>query len=353
MKDATRESRWHGGQLWAEPPKEALLGEGAAGGGSASACGRASWPVAMIGPRSETDMLNEPRERRIGVAYALTAFIWWGGNVFYFKAVELVPAYEVLAHRIVWAAVLLGALVTVRGRMRQTLTVLRDRRRIAALAATACLIASTWYVYIWAIGHDRVLEASLGYFLMPLVNVLLGFVFLRERFSPLQVLAFALAGAAVATLWIHFAQLPYLSLYLAFSFGIYGLARKMVSVDPLIGLAAETTLLTPVALLLFWRLRLSGQLVFGRADGQTNALLLAAGLITALPLACYINAAKRLRYATLGVIQYLVPSIIFVVAVFVYREPFDRIQLASFILIWVAMAAYTVDSMRTLSRTSS
>lgn len=270
--------------------------------------------------------------------------------VFYFKAVAHVSPAEILAHRVVWSTVILVVLLAVRGRLGSAVLSLRDWRTVAALTVTTILIATNWFIFIWAVANDRVLDTSMGYFINPLVNVLLGFLFLRERFRPLQIVGIVLAGVAVAILWIHNGQIPLISLALAFSFGFYGLVRKVIKVDGVVGLAAETSLLTPAAVVYLLYLSGEGNLDFAHVDRVTDVLLVAGGIVTAVPLVWFVNAAKRLRYATIGLIQYIGPTMMFLIAVLVYDEPFDKVQLISFCLIWTAVAAYSIDSVRTLSR---
>jgi chloramphenicol-sensitive protein RarD len=284
--------------------------------------------------------------RPAGVAYGLAAFLWWGGVVFYFKAVAHVPALEVLAHRIVWSTLLLFVWLAVRGRLHEAARSLRRPRLAGLLAVTAVLIALNWGVFIWAVAHDRVLQASLGYFINPLVNVLLGFLFLGERFRRPQLVSILLAACGVTILAVRTGQVPVISLVLAFSFGLYGLLRKRLALDGVTGLAAETALLTPPALVFLLHENAAERLAFGRVDPLTDGLLVAAGVVTAVPLVWFVNAAQRLRYATVGFLQYLMPTMAFVIAVSVFREPFSRVQLLSYGCIWVALILYSVDVAR-------
>jgi chloramphenicol-sensitive protein RarD len=293
---------------------------------------------------------SDKRRTRTGVAYGLAAFTWWGCHVFYFKAVAHVASLEVLAHRIVWSTLLLVALLAARGRLRAAVASMKNARKLAAISVSTCLIAFNWFVFIWAVTHDRVLETSMGYFINPLVNVLLGFVFLRERFRLVQTFAILLATIAVTILWVHHGRVPAIALALAFSFALYGLIRKVVRVEGVVGLAAECLILTPVALGYLFYLERTGALAFTHVDRPTDGLLVAAGVITAVPLVWFVNAALRLRYATVGLMQYIGPTLVFIFAVFVFHEPFGGVQLVSFILIWTALALYTIGSIRDASR---
>ena len=295
---------------------------------------------------------TDRRQEKIGVAYALSAFIWWGGCVFYFKAVAHVSPQEVLAHRIIWTALLLMALLAVRGRLRAAAVSMKDVKKIVAIFTTTILISINWFVFIWAVGHDQVLQTSLGYFINPLFNVLLGFVFLRERFRGLQMVAIVLATVGVAIIWIDHGRIPGVALALAFTFGVYGLIRKKTHVEGVVGLAVETACMAPVALAYLAYLTKTENLVFAHTGRLTDVLLLSAGIVTALPMVWFVNAAQRLRYATVGLMQYIAPTLTFVFAVFVFHEPFGRTELFSFALIWLALALYGVTSFKPYARTT-
>ncbi len=290
-------------------------------------------------------MSHSPEARR-GVVYGLLAYGFWGLVPVYFKAVASVPPLEVLAHRVVWSALVLAAFVAARGRGAALLEAARDRRTLLTLGASAVLIALNWYVFIWAVGHGRVLQASLGYFINPLVNVLLGVVFLRERLRRPQVASVALAGAGVAWLAASQRQVPVIALVLAASFGLYGLLRKRVRADALTGLTAETLLLFGPALAWLLRRDAEGALVFLHRDAGIDLLLLAAGPVTAAPLLWFANAARRLRLATVGFLQYLSPSLQFSLAVAAYGERFGPAHRVAFACIWAALALYSWDVAR-------
>jgi chloramphenicol-sensitive protein RarD len=283
---------------------------------------------------------------RLGVAYGIAAYGMWGLVPVYFKAVVEVPALEVLAHRIVWSALMLIPIALAQGRRAQVLRVLHDRKTLMVLSLTTVLIATNWFLFIWAVATDRVLEASLGYFINPLVNVVLGVAFLGERLSRPAAVAVALAGIGVAVQVVAIGSLPWIALTLAFSFGLYGLLRKTASVGSVVGLAVETSLLMPVAVgFLVWA-RHTGGLYLGTGETSTDVLLVLAGLVTTLPLLCFTSAARRLPLATLGFLQYLAPSGQFLLAVLVYGEPLTAVHLVTFGCIWIALAIFTADQIR-------
>lgn len=286
---------------------------------------------------------NAPDERARGLAYALAAYLAWGLLPVYFKALRAVPAVEVLAHRVVWSLLLLAGLLAARGGVAAFRAPFR-RDRLPLLALTTALISTNWLTYIWAVQAGRVLEASLGYFMNPLVNVLLGVAFLGERLSPRQRLAVLLAGAGVAVLVLRAGTFPWISLVLALSFALYGLLRKRAGVDAVGGLLGETALLAPLALgYLAWRAG-AGTAAFG-AGARLSSLLAAAGVITALPLVWFTLGLHRLRLSTIGLVQYVAPSCQFLLAVLLYREPFGGAQAVAFGCIWGSLALYSWEAL--------
>jgi len=290
--------------------------------------------------------LTPAHETRRGILYGVLAYGWWGFIALYFRAVQSVTPLEVLAHRIIWSALLLLLLLAARGRLRDLAAAVRHRRTLLTLAASTVLIAVNWYVFIVAVTTGHVLQASLGYYINPLVNVLLGFLFLGERLRAAQRWSVLLAAVGVAWLGVSFGEVPVVALVLATSFGLYGLLRKTVRADALTGLAFETLLLLPAAALFLVRAHAAGQLAFLHRSSRLDLLLVAAGPITALPLLWFANAARRLRLATLGFLQYLSPSLQFLLAVTVFGERFTPAHRVAFACIWTALAIYTADAVR-------
>jgi chloramphenicol-sensitive protein RarD len=282
--------------------------------------------------------------RSRGLASALLAYLAWGLFPIYFKLLPGVPALEVLSHRVLWSVVLLGVAAPLLGRGGTVLHALGPGKRLAILASTL-LIAANWLTYIWAVQVGRVLEASMGYFVNPLLSVLLGVVFLRERLRRFQVVAIALAGVGVVVLVVRLGTFPWLPLTLALSFGLYGLVRKRAAVDAVGGLLAETALLAPAALALVLLRAHAGVGAFGH-DLRVSLLLAAAGPVTAVPLVLFALGVQRLRLATVGILQYLTPTLQFLLAVGLYREPFLPAHALAFGFIWLALAVYTWDSVR-------
>ena len=285
--------------------------------------------------------MHQPdRTALLGGLYALAAFSFWGLIPVYFKAVGHVPADEVLAHRMVGSSVLLAGLIALLRRWPNISVALRDRVQVLTLMATTLLMAVNWFTFIWAVEAGRVLEISLGYYVNPLVSVLLGTLFLRERLTAWQGVAVALACLGVGTLAVEARGFPWVSLVLALTFGVYGLLRKIAPVRPIEGLFIETLMMTPFALAYLVYLEAQGVAVFGHLDRATDGLLLLAGAVTALPLIWFASAARRLRLSTVGFFQYLAPSCHFLLAVFLFGEPFTRTHLVTFVCIWSALAIY-------------
>jgi chloramphenicol-sensitive protein RarD len=281
---------------------------------------------------------------KTGALYAVLAYISWGLLPIYWKFFGQVPAIEVLCHRMIWSMVFLAGLLIVQQRKAEISQLWRSPQKLRMLFLTAALLTFNWGMYIYGVNTDRVVETSLGYFINPLVNVLLGFVFLKERLNLSQTIAVLLASIGVAYFVWQFGQVPWIALALAFSFAFYGLLRKVVLVSPMVGLAVETLLITPVALALvgYWAVTGVGHL---GTDGWITLLFIGAGVTTSLPLLWFNNAAKRLRLSTLGFFQYLAPSIQLGLGIFLYREPFTLTHAITFSCIWIALLIYSLTSL--------
>jgi chloramphenicol-sensitive protein RarD len=262
----------------------------------------------------------------------------------YFKIVGHISPLELLAHRVVWSSVLTAILITVGRDWATVRDGVRDRRTLATLALSAALVATNWFTFIYAVTTDRIVEASLGYFINPLINVLLGMLFLRERLSRPQLLAVLLALAGTLNLTWSVGRPPWIALILAVCFAFYGLLRKTVRIEAVNGLFVETVMLEPVAVgYLLW-LGAQGRGAFGAVDRETDLLLMAAGVVTTLPLVWFTRAARRLRYITIGLLQYLAPTLQLLIGVLVYGEPFTRSHWITFALIWAGLGVFTWDA---------
>lgn len=287
---------------------------------------------------------------RRGYLLGLVAYVIWGLFPIYFKLLESIPATEIIVHRVLWSALFSAGLLFAWKHPGWWSELRAHPKRLAVLAISGALIAANWLIYVWAVNNGRMLEASLGYYINPLVNVLLGRVVLRERLRPLQWLAVGLAALGVLQQIWMLGNLPWVSLALALTFGIYGLIRKQAPVAALPGLVVETWLLLPVALLwLAWHpAALSAQPAFWGSSQLW--LLAAAGPVTLIPLVCFNAAAHHLPYATLGFLQYLAPTLVFLQAVLLFGEPLDSARLLSFVCIWIALTIYSLDAWLSLRR---
>ncbi|MCG7598327.1 EamA family transporter RarD [Halomonas sp. McH1-25] len=288
-----------------------------------------------------------------GVIFGLTAYVMWGCFPLFFALFEGIPAWEVLIHRILWSCVFLAGLISVLRRWTPVSAALAQPRRLGRVLACALLIGLNWGIYIYAVETRHVFQASLGYFLTPLVNVLLGMIVLKERMERLQGIAVGLATVAIAIQLILLGELPWITLTLAISFGTYGLLRKQIPLDGLSGLFVETLLLLPLGLVAIVWLSAVGGSHFFAGDGQATLLLISSGIITALPLMAFAGAARRLRLATVGFLMYINPTLQFFIALLVFREPLAPTQLASFLLIWIGLALYSYSAWQSRPRKRS
>ena len=284
------------------------------------------------------------RDGQVGLALGLGAALCWGCFPSYFRLLSAISPYELVAQRIGWSVVLLAVLLPLTGKTREFVSIWRTPRTLALLALSAALIAVNWLVFVICVTTGHVVESSLGYFILPLVNVLLGRVILKEKLSKRQALACAIAGLGVVLFMIAAGRDIVLSLLLAGSFGSYGLCRKIVRADAVPGVAVENALLLPAAAAYMWWCASQGTLHFGGTlPGVTEALIIGTGFVTVLPLVLYSAAARRLPMATLGIIFYVNPTMQFIMGVLVYGEPMSELRFAGCIAIWFALAIYTSD----------
>ena len=300
----------------------------------------------MKNNKSQKTQLNLDKDTVLGVVYAVLAFLIWGISPIYWKALRAVPALEIILHRMVWSFFFLVPLIIIMRRWQEFIDTLKNHRTLLILLFTALIIGGNWLLYIWAVNNDHLLQASLGYYINPLVNVVLGMVFLKERLRAPQILAVVLATAGVLYLTIYYGEFPWIALTLAVSFGLYGLIRKVAPVGSLVGLAVETLLLSIPALVYLFYLDSQGQGSIFRVSLKLDLLLMGCALVTAIPLLFFTLGARRLYLSTIGLLQYIAPSCMFFLAVFLFREPFSSAQVVAFILIWTALAIYSADSVR-------
>ncbi|WNN44140.1 MULTISPECIES: EamA family transporter RarD [Winslowiella] len=290
----------------------------------------------------------DAQQTRQGVLYALGAYLIWGIAPAYFKLIQQVAPGEIMTHRVIWSALFMIVLISLSRNWQQVRKTLYNRKKVLLLAASAMLIGGNWLLFIWAVNNHHMLEASLGYFINPLLNVIVGMLFLGERFRRMQWLAVGLAACGVVVQLWKFGSLPIIALGLAFSFSFYGLLRKKIAVDAQSGMLIETLWLFPLAAIY----------LFGIADSSTsrltdnslslNLLLIAAGVITTIPLMLFTAAATRLRLSTVGFFQYLGPTLMFLLAVVFYGEQLTDDKVLTFAFIWAALALFILDAVYTL-----
>ncbi|ACL20348.1 chloramphenicol-sensitive protein RarD [Desulfitobacterium sp. LBE] len=285
----------------------------------------------------------EEKSSKTGVLSALAAYTAWGLLPIYWKTLQSVPAQEILAHRITWSFVFVALLVLYKKQWGKIRSVLRDRSKVLGLLLSALLVTSNWYIYIWAVNSNRVVEASLGYYFNPLIVVLMGIMVLGERIDRWQIASIVLACLGVLILALEYGKIPWISLGLATTFALYGLAKRLVAVDSLLGLTLETAVVTPIAIIYLWTAGANSGGTISHFGVPTLLLLMGAGIVTAIPLLWFAHAAKNVPFTTIGFIQYLSPTLSLVLGVFVYHEEFTSTHALSFGFIWLALAVYSVS----------
>jgi chloramphenicol-sensitive protein RarD len=278
-----------------------------------------------------------------GTLLAIFAYALWGVLPFYWKTLQAVSAYELTMHRVVWSFLLLMAIITYKKAWQEFFAHFRDKKAGITVVATALLLAGNWLIYIWAVNAGYLVEASLGYFINPLINVLLGVIFLRERLRRWQWVAIGIAASGVLFLTLMYGVFPWIALSLALSFGFYGLLRKVASVNAVQGMSMEMSILILPALIYFSYLQVSGSLSFGSAGTKLTIFILLAGLVTVIPLLLFTSAAKKITLTALGIIQYITPSCQFILGVLVYHESFTLERFMGFVIIWSALIIYTIE----------
>jgi len=281
-----------------------------------------------------------------GFLYGVLAYLTWGLLPLYWKVFQEMPAGEILAHRIVWSFLFVGALLLISRRWKLMLSAVREKRKKWAMILCSLTISANWLIFIWAVNAGHVMETSLGYYINPLISVLFAVFFLKERLGAGQWLAIALAAVGVAIMTVQYGRVPWVALSLALSFAMYGLAKKAVSVDAMISLAWETVIVFPLSLLYLVFIHVQGTDTAFGLSGSMMLLLTLAGAATAMPLYWFAQATQRLPLSTVGFIQYIAPSTSLLLAVFVFHEPFTTIHLISFAFIWSALFVFTFASIR-------
>ena len=286
-------------------------------------------------------------EEKTGILYAIAAFAFWGLAAIYFKQVASVAPTEVLAHRILWSVVVLIVFLSLGKQFGQIKLLFKDSSKLKWLMLSSLLVSTNWLIFIYAVSIGQILEASLGYFINPLISMLFAALFFSERISRNQSIAIGIALLAVIIQVILLGKLPLISLGLAITFALYGAVRKQVHVASLSGLFVETILILPLAVGYLWYLWYTDTIAFGAGDGYLTLMLSLAGIVTVLPLLWFNAGTIRLRLSTIGMLQYIGPSVAFLVAIFLYGEAISSAKLFTFVLIWIALGLYTYDLIRT------
>ncbi|WP_057911415.1 EamA family transporter RarD [Peribacillus muralis] len=287
--------------------------------------------------------VNEQKE---GAIYAALSYMMWGIVPIYWKFLQGVGATEILAQRVLWSFVFMLVLLMFMRKWQAFVDyfkyIVRNPKLFAALLTASLLVTANWGVFIWAVNSGKILDTSLGYYINPLVSVLLGVIVLKEKLSGAQVMSFVLAGIGVLILGIHFGTIPWVSLVLAMTFGLYGLAKKMIKAESAIGLTLETMMVTPLALGYLIYLSTEADMQFF-TNGSTGLLLVGGGIVTALPLLYFAKGAEKIPLSMLGIFQYIAPTLSLLIGVFVYHESFTKAHLLAFLFIWSALAVYTLS----------
>ena len=288
---------------------------------------------------------KDPEHSSTALIAGLAAFVTWGLVPVYWKLLMEIPAPQILAHRFVWTIAFLAALLTWQRRWPEVIATATTPRAALFCLSSGIMVSLNWLIFIWAVNIGRVLETSLGYFMTPIVNVLLGALILRERLTLAQLTSILIASAGVIVLTIGYGHFPWIAICLCITFGLYGLLRKQSGTAAITGLFLETTFLSPIAIAYLVVLTTHGTLIFGSSHPTLSALLLSTGIVTALPLVWFGYAARHLRLVTIGFLQYLSPSISFFLGVFLYRETFTVVHLITFSLIWIALALVSAEAL--------
>ncbi|WP_141432250.1 EamA family transporter RarD [Bacillus sp. 03113] len=298
-------------------------------------------------------MKNE-NNQTTGMLYAIFAYFMWGIFPLYWKLIHSVSSFEILAHRIFWSFIFMIFLLVFSKKLKLFFTSLKkliqSPRNLLFLLIASILVSMNWVLYIWSVNHGHIIETSLGYYINPLITILLGIVFLKEKLNPWQVVAIVLAFSGVVLLTFEFGQIPWIALTLAFTFAFYGLIKKYIKLDAMVGLTIETMFVAPIALIYLITLKVNDSISFGTGSLMTTLLLLGTGIATALPLLCFAEAGKRISLTMIGFFQYISPTITLVIGIFVFKENFSQAQLTSFLFIWAALIIFSLAETKFMTK---
>ncbi|GER70931.1 transporter [Weizmannia acidilactici] len=285
--------------------------------------------------------------QKSGMFYAFFAYFLWGLFPLYWKPIEQVPAIEILAHRIFWSFIFMIVLLFFLRKMADLKSSIMDGiyhpRTPLLLLLASVLVSANWFIYIWAVNHGHVIETSMGYYINPLVSILLGIIFLREKLNRWQLIAFLLAACGVGIQTFSYGHIPWIAIGLALTFGFYGLVKKKVDIDAFLGLTYETFFVMPVALIYLTIIQVKGAASFATVSPMTTALLIGTGIVTAVPLICFAQGARRISLTMIGFFQYLTPTMTLILGIALFKEPFTHVQLLSFSFVWLALIVFSIS----------
>nr|WP_241654861.1 EamA family transporter RarD [Sporolactobacillus shoreae] len=298
---------------------------------------------------SSAELKSVNNNKKTGAIYAILAYLLWGLFPLYWIPLNKVPAFEILTHRIFWALIFMIGLLWVTGKLNASLKKLKDLflspRNLLLVIAAAVLISLNWFMYIWAVTNGHIVESSMGYYINPLVSIMLGILILKEKLTVWQVVAVSLAAAGVLVQTFEFGQLPLIALSLAFSFGFYGLTKKLITLDPSVELTFETLFVTPVALFYLIHVQISGTAAFANGSVLKTILLIGTGIVTAVPLLFFAEGAQRISLTMIGFFQYITPTLSLIIGITIYREPFTLVQVVSFSFIWLGLLVFSLSGL--------
>ena len=286
---------------------------------------------------------SQEKEKTKGIVFGFSAYALWGILPIYWKYLKQIPAMEILAHRILWSFVFIIFLIFINKKTTELKVILKDRKKIAIVFICALLITINWGLYIYAVNANHIIEASMGYFINPLLVTFLGMIVFKEKLNLLQFIALGLATCGVLIQTIEYGKFPWISVSLALSFGLYGLFKKLLKVESIVSIALETSIIMPFALAYILFLQFTGVGAIGKIDLPHTVLILMAGFVTATPLIWFSKAANRIKLSTLGFLQYISPTLSLIIGVYLYKESFDKSHLVSFAFIWAALIIYTLS----------
>jgi len=284
-------------------------------------------------------------KERYGIMCGVIAYVLWGGLPIYWKIIDMVPAYEILAHRILWSFVFVVLIVLFKGNLNKMVIIFKDKKCLMYIALCSILISFNWFLYIWSVTSGHIVDASLGYYINPLMSVLLGTFVLKEKLNQYQYAALIISVIGVLLMIVLYGNFPWIPIMLSVSFALYGLCKKMISADSSVGLAIETLIMTPLALAFLCFLQFNGKGFLG-SSAVTTVLLILSGVVTAIPLLFFAEGAKSIKLSTLGFLQYLSPTISLIIGVFMYNEHFTQVNIIGFGFIWIALIVYSYSILK-------